>query len=374
MQRDSAEPCELCQRPEGLDDTKLPRLKLRSGKWVGPPEPTHCAKRRYRRAFGMDGASQAASPAFEGSQFSQTAIGGSAQAARPAGEGTQPAHINVNVEVGGKGTKSDGVSRRTAKPKDDQQVKADGTKQLARPTTGASVQVARPLGADVQQHACFICLEVEGFAGEPPLAHVCACMATRVHQTCLQSYLNSDARRALHPRERTRCPVCSEHYRVHAAPKLPEKAPVHCWKLVHKRNLALGVSLLLLFCVLTAALFSKISLISIILIGMLLIGTGCLTTMWAVVLPQLAGDERAREESWLVISTPQDVHPAPAAAPVAEDGGSAHVQPGASKGSVPAAHAMPEPISSTRCEDPAAVPRVQAASETMSRDAAAGTS
>lgn len=171
---------------------------------------------------------------------------------------------------------------------------------------GTAARAAAPAAAAAAPSGerCFICLE-EGEAGAPPLGRVCGCEAARVHLACLQSYLNSERRRAMGLPERTRCPICSEPYRVLiAARQAPARPP--CWALVRGRNLAVGLGLLLLCCVLMAALESRLPLAGLALLGMALASTGCLISAWSMAMPLLeaTGEQKARGDNELVVRAP----------------------------------------------------------------------
>ncbi|KAJ1633363.1 hypothetical protein T492DRAFT_981593, partial [Pavlovales sp. CCMP2436] len=66
---------------------------------------------------------------------------------------------------------------------------------------------------------CYICLE-EGVGGKDLVSNVCSCLTSRVHIKCLDTMVNSTARRAKPLAERTACPVCAQPFSIDFAPYL----------------------------------------------------------------------------------------------------------------------------------------------------------
>ncbi|KAG8458423.1 hypothetical protein KFE25_004564 [Diacronema lutheri] len=198
---------------------------------------------------------------------------------------------------------------------------------------GAGAGVAQRPAERSTGTACYICLEVH--ADSPLLARVCACVETRVHESCLQDFLNSEGRRALAGTERTRCPICCEQYRLHLASKAHDRVPMPpCWALVRKRNLAVGVALLAALVVLVATLASRISVVTSALLGMALASTGCLVTLWATVLPQLEASDPAECDAAVLVvvrGAPQAAEEPPAAEQPAGGCGGARAAAGATR-------------------------------------------
>ncbi|KAJ1620280.1 hypothetical protein T492DRAFT_1078922, partial [Pavlovales sp. CCMP2436] len=91
---------------------------------------------------------------------------------------------------------------------------------------------------------CYICLE-EGEGVKDLVSNVCSCLTSCVHIKCLDTMVNSMARRAKPLAERTACPVCAQPFSIDFAPYLigvTGQHPLRQWAVSKRGRLVLTVA------------------------------------------------------------------------------------------------------------------------------------
>jgi hypothetical protein len=154
---------------------------------------------------------------------------------------------------------------------------------------------------------CFVCLDASHDDGSPLLVRVCACTSLGVHQACLQAFLNSEARRALSPSERRRCPICAQPYTAPivsiSGPK-PDRQP-YTWSEVRTPGIAFGLGLVLLGLG-TALIITMEHNFEAVFFGIIASTTGTLALIWMLCahLADQDRQDRLDQTNWVFVGAP----------------------------------------------------------------------